>query len=943
MVCDVQCLCTLTGEKKCNILEYNVIYTKTIMQTYPEHVLHGHLHAKETGIMKFAKKYYPLAIAPIITAVIMLVTFSHYNMYPFGNGSVAWCDANQQQIPLLMTFKDVLSGEDSLFFSMQQAGGMSLWGVFCFFLANPFSFLVAFVPKEDVILFMNVLVMLKLITCSFTAALYFTKSKKNLDGMLSVALSIMYALCGYGMLFNQNLMWLDIMYMFPLLLMGLERITSEKKSLLYTLSLAAVVIMNYYIGYMAAVFILLYLMVYYFYNRSKKESRTVMFKVMVSTFIAALISAFVWLPSLLQVSSSGRVTSITDNISNANFLTSYWTVIPLLFCTAFLVPVVGWHAVRGKSRTQEQNRNLILFGLTLIPFFIEPVNMMWHTGDYMSFPARYAFITVFMGLVCCADFFSQDKDEAGTAKYGKSKKLGIVTQIIALIPAIAAIGWYAYYTNDYIGSHFDTVSHYTSSLWGDKSSFDHLSRLFVVTVLCYIILFVLNRKKYIIKPVFALLVALLCAFESVNSIRIYMVSPAEKNPARTQEFIDISDLSGKIEDKGSFRVTTDVKAADYNMTGALGYLSLGHYTSLTNHDFMVMQRLFGYSTVWMKSGSNGGTELTDALYAVKYRIAGGSAYTDSVYSNNRFSIIPAGEYCPMGIVCDRKILSAGDIPSDMTRAQVQQYLFENAFSTGKKLITEYKYNEKKSNGISYSEGKYRTNSNASIVYNLKIKEKQTLYFDCYDRFSNELSEDYFEAFKIRVNGAQIQSKFPSSDNNGLLKLGTFENKDVNIEITSLKRTNVYSFGVFGLDVNMLSSAIADSESAGLTYKGGKLSGSIDSESGKVCLVSIPYSDSLSVKINGSEVEYTKVLSDLVAFELKDGKNDIEITSTPKGFVPGIIISIFGIILLILYTIFAKKLRIPKKLESAAEIIVGLCSVCGAAMIYIFPLVLIYFK
>lgn len=891
--------------------------------------------------MQFVKKYYPLLAAPVITAVIMLMTFSHYNMYPFGNGSVAWCDANQQQIPLLMTFKDILSGEDSLLFTMQHAGGMSFWGVFCFFLANPFSFLVAFVPKEDVILFMNVLVVLKLVTASFTSALYFRKSKKQLDSLLIAALSVMYALCGYGMLFNQNLMWLDVMYMFPLLLLGLEKITAEKKSLLYTLSLAGIVIMNYYIGYMAAVFILLYLMVFFFLSQSKKDCRAAMFKAMTGTVIAALISSFVWLPSLLQVSRSGRVTSITENISKSGFLTHYWTVLPLLFCTAFIVPVLVCYIMGGRPRTASQNHNIILFGLTLIPFFIEPINLMWHTGDYMSFPARYGFMTVFMGLVCCADFFSGDKEK--TAKYGKSKKTGMAVQIIVLVPVLALIGWYCYYTNNYIGKNFDNISHYTSTLWGDKGSFDLLSRLFVLTVICYLILFVLHRKKLMIKPVFAMFVILLCVFESVNSIRIYMVSPAEKNPARTKEFISISELSDKLDDDGSFRVASDVKAADYNMTGALGYLSLGHYTSLTNHDFMVMQRLFGYSTVWMKSGSNGGTELTDAVYAVKYRIVNRSTDPDAVASSGGFSIVPAGEYCPLGIVCDSSIMDADDNLSGMTRAQIQQYLFENVFNTEEKLITEYKYNEASSSGISYSDGKNNISSNANIVYDMKVSGKQTLYFDCYDRFSNELSEDYFEAFSIRVNGSQIQSKFPSSDNNGLLRLGTFEDREVKIEITSKKRTSVYSFGVFGLDVGKLNSAIAHSQSARLTYSGGKLSGSVKTKGGNVCLVSIPYSDDLNIKVNGSEVSFKRVLSDLVAFELQDGNNDIEITSTPKGLIPGIVISIFGVILLVLYTIFAKKLRIPKKLESAAEIIVGICSLCGAAMIYIFPLVLIYFK
>ena len=179
-------------------------------------------------MMRKLKKYYPLITAPLLTMVILLYVFYLYGMYPFGNGSIAWCDMNQQGIPLLMDFKDILNGRDSIFLNMNNAGGMNFWGVFCFFLCNPFSFLAAFVPKEEIIYFVNILVILKLILCAFTAALYFIVCKEKLGKGFSVSLSLMYALCGYGMLFYQNIMWLDIMYLFPILMIGLERLTKQR-------------------------------------------------------------------------------------------------------------------------------------------------------------------------------------------------------------------------------------------------------------------------------------------------------------------------------------------------------------------------------------------------------------------------------------------------------------------------------------------------------------------------------------------------------------------------------------------------------------------------------------------------------------------------------------------------------------------------------------------
>ena len=177
------------------------------------------------SLTKPVKKYFSLFLPPLLTLAVMLYVFKSYNMYPFGQGSIAWCDMNQQGIPLLMDFKDMLSGKDNLFFSMNNAGGMSFWGVFCFFLSNPFSLLSVFVPKEEIIYFVNIMVILKLTLCSFTAAIYFRCCKKPANGEITVSLSLMYALCGYGMLFYQNIMWLDVMYLFPILMIGLEKLT----------------------------------------------------------------------------------------------------------------------------------------------------------------------------------------------------------------------------------------------------------------------------------------------------------------------------------------------------------------------------------------------------------------------------------------------------------------------------------------------------------------------------------------------------------------------------------------------------------------------------------------------------------------------------------------------------------------------------------------------
>lgn len=883
------------------------------------------------ALAKPIKKYFPMFFPPLLTLAVLLYVFKIYNMYPFGQGSIAWCDMNQQSIPLLMDFKDILSGKDNLFFSISNAGGMNFRGVFCFFLSNPFSLLSVFVPKEEIIYFVNIIVILKLTLCSFTAAIYFRCCKKTTSGAITVSLSLMYAFCGYGMLFYQNIMWLDVMYMFPILIIGLEKLTKEHKSILFIISLSAIMIINFYLCYMVVVFILLYMTIYFVGERQSEYRREVCVKFLTGSVLAAMITAVIWLPSLIQVMSSDRLSSVSDTINSSSFLSKYETVLPLLFCTGFIFVVLIMRMLSREKKTKEHRRNLLLFLLTLIPFFIEPVNIMWHTGNYMSFPARYGFITIFIGLICCADFLTD---------MGKEKsEIKLKIQYILIPLSFALIYGYYFFSKKIIDKDFETLTKYTATLWGTKESLDGLARLFVLDVVCYLIILLLYQKRLIMKQVFAIMLVTLCCAEGMNIIRLYMVSPAANNPKRTTDFVSISEMSDKIQNNDFYRVKTDFKAADYNMTGALGYPSVSHYTSLTDHDFMVMQRLFGYSTVWMKSGSTGGTELTNALYCIRYNITESKATDDTVYTNGKYSINSISPYLSLGILCDNDFSGDADIPDGMTRAEIQQYLFENIFDMDKELITKYDYDKKKSTGIAYSNNKYQLSNAAKIKYDFFVTGRQSLYADCYDRFSNSLSEDYFEGLSVKVNGRTIKNKYPETDANGLLKLGEYENEKITVEITANKKINCYSFGIFGLDLDLLSETIDNTSCAELRYNGSKITGNVYTESIKTCLLSIPYNDGLIVKVNGNKVPVKRVLSDLTAFELPAGESSIEIYLIPKGFIVGIIISVIGIVLLTVYIRFRRKIHIPKKVSAAIEILTGFGVVCGVMMIYAFPVIM----
>ena len=86
------------------------------------------------------------------------------------------------------------------------------------------------------LVFMNILIVLKMAASAFTSSLYFVRSSfmKKLDTPAIVILSFLYATSGYVMLFYQNVIWLDMMYLFPLLLLSLEKAPRRLASMVYT-------------------------------------------------------------------------------------------------------------------------------------------------------------------------------------------------------------------------------------------------------------------------------------------------------------------------------------------------------------------------------------------------------------------------------------------------------------------------------------------------------------------------------------------------------------------------------------------------------------------------------------------------------------------------------------------------------------------------------------
>lgn len=777
------------------------------------------------------------------------------------------------------TFKNILLGTDNLFLSFTNCGGMNFWGVFLFFLASPFSFLVILVDAAHMSLFMNVLIALKMAVCAFTAGLCLQVKLPALSTYLRVLLSVMYAFSGYSMLYYQNVMWLDVMYLFPLLLLALERLIFRQRAGAYIAVLVAMLAVQFYLSYMVVLFIALWMGIQLFSNKCMPvHPITPLF--CAASVIAALLSAPCWLPALLQYFDSARGVGLVQSLSTSSFFTPIFTTLPLLLCSGILIAAL-YTARKSLCRKDFRIYTLLLF-LTIIAFEVEPINKMWHLGSYQAFPSRYGYMASFFTILLFANALEYVSPQPVP---GNKKYVPCSIVFVVLLCAGATVTLFC---------NYEKAKAYTSTLWGDAASFLVLLGIFILLGAGYLIVCRGIQSKRLGKCVAGALVTLLLLTECTLNFTTYFIMPSHS----TEPYQTVMDLSDRIEDDSFYRVKMDSKLFDVNLVGAMEYGSLAHYSSLTAQDYMFTMKKLGYSSYWMEVGSHGGTLFSDALLSNKYIISNNTGYAGSIYENGAYCIRQNPYALSPLLLTSTDILAQGELLLNIDRPLTQQRLAEALFGeTAAGLFTRYDYTSLQ-NIIDTFDGRHAIQTSAgggTLRYDLHISDRQTLYFDCFDRLSNALVEHINGTADVSVNGVKLCREYPSKSLNGLLCLGTFENEDVSIEVHVNKSVTCASFGVYGMHMNILDNLMQAVRMC--TFDQNSLSTSCIAQKGDALFFALPYDDGYTIYVNGKATTPYKVFSGFMAIELEEGINNIALSFIPRGMKAGLYLAVLGALLL----------------------------------------------
>lgn len=791
---------------------------------------------KIIGNNKYDKYLFP----SIVTLIMIGLIFKFNDLYPFGSKPLVQVDADYLYIPVLYKIWDFLHYGGSLFYNDLGLGN-SIYGSLIIqgSLFSPLNLLLYFVSKTQLINFFGLFIVIKLCLMTLTSYIYIENKYKRLNYFYKVLFSVLYTFNGYVILNYFNEIWLDIVILFPLLVMYLDKILDNKDELGYVIVLALSCIINFYYSMFLIVFILFYSFVN-IYISNKKNIKDIIFRLGKGTLIAFLISSFSSVPLLYQIFISDRFNGdvYTEMFSCFTMKSLYVLCSPLLiivFCKLF--------AKYKKDRINIYKYFLLVI-LYIIPLIFDPVNSLMHGGSYWSFPYRYGFITSFILMDACLYYLSKFSRE-------RENKIGFIS--ISSFIGIIWLGVVGIFINI---KYRKEIIDEGILLEITDSTYFHIIYMIVIVFFMYLLIYFIKNKKF--KYVALSLV-------SVYSIMLFTSWTIYYNSGY---FLctNAEELRNNITipRDGRYKAEYTTYSPDYGYMFDVG--TLDNWIHIVPKGFRESYEYLGYYPSGTSVYSYGGTLFSDWLLNFRYLFSMDSNKENddlfSVVSTYEEKYLYEYEYSDSyGIVFD-EFDDSIDYMDSVNKFDYQNKIYQNLFNTTDDIIVNSDYDL---NGEGY------------IELNYDIDKEGYLYLYSYDASTI----DYIMIDEMLVYEFDDYMKY----------LGFFDH-NINIKIY-LKEDNENLY----FNLGFLEKAKVKELNSDVVFKNNEYYVDVD-EDNKYLFLPINNIDGMHVYNNDEEVETLKYLDNFICIKLKKGKNVISLKYKLPLFNVSIIISLIGCILLI---------------------------------------------
>lgn len=900
--------------------------------------------AKRNIINKQSKFYlfyndnkYILLSSVIAFFMTQLVAYC-FDLIPYGDMTILRMDLYHQYGPLFGELYDRLVSGESLVYSWNSGLGETFLGNFYNYLSSPFTIIILLFGHKNITEAISCMIMLKAVFSAGTFT-YYLKKSLNQHTPYTAGFGILYAFCGYFVAYYWNIMWLDAMVFFPLVILGIERIINKGKPALYCVSLALTMFSNYYMAYMVCIFSVLYFLTYYFANYplgkqfiETSEKKSIIFKLKNSLFInaglkfalysvfAGMLSAISLLPLITVLSQSSATSGTMPNTvmkyftafdflanhlasTEATIRSSGDTVLPNVYCgilTVFLVPI---YLFSKKIPIREKAANIILLGVLYLSFNINYLNYIWHGFHFPNdLPYRFSFMYSFVLLTIAI------KGLLHIREYTGRQLLSVGIGLIAFIILVEKI---------------------------TSANVDDTSLLFslVFAVGYVIVLYLFKDKRFQASAVSLLLLCTISSEIALGNTDKYSMNQPKDN--YLEGYDDFQELKSRIDEYNGetlyrmeltdSRTTMDPCWLDYNGVSVFSSMA---YESVSN-----LQQQVGLYGNFINSYTYAmQTPVYNAMFGLKYIVNNNSSIR--INSDLFTELFGVNDYTayenryPLSIAFAVNKAAAGWDASLYDNPFMAQSEFFRLASGVKDVfnridISDISYgNINKFSEASIEDGNYNftkihNNESGNVCFEIAPDKTQNIYL-----YIDSKSID-----SVLVSSENFSNNVPQLNEPHIFDVGVVEaGQTVFVDVNFKPEVNSgnLNFCVYGLEneifekgYNILSEGDLQITNNTDTMVVGKLK----AKQNCTVFTSIPFDSNWRVYVDGNRLDKDKIYkisNSLLAFDVSEGEHTIVFNYFSSGLIVGETVSCASIIIATIFIImkrrkllFFKKQRMSK--------------------------------
>ncbi|MCQ4636781.1 YfhO family protein [Anaerovorax odorimutans] len=832
-------------------------------------------------------------LAFFVPFLLMLLAFASMDFFPFGENQAAVIDMYHQYYPFISELHDKLQSGGSLLYSWDGGLGSNFLTLLSYYAASPLYFLTILVPNAYLMEAVTLIILIKIGLAGAFMAVYLRGMHKRCD-FSTVAFSALYALCAYVMGYYWCLMWLDVVALLPLCMLGLNRLIDRGDFKLYTISLAAMMITNYYIGGMVCIFILFYYPILYF-SRIRKRGiagcARITGKAVLCSVTGILISGVTLLPTFLNMQNTYYIdsqmptdstfyTPLMDIITNLLPQTQL-TVregLPNIYCGLIAVMMLVFFLLAKSIPLRKKLLNCVFLAFLVLSLNWNKLDFMWHGFHFPNqLPFRYSFVVSFLLIALAYEAFTLFREISFTQIAGVTA--GICGYVIL-----------------------------AQKLYKDDFS-PEFAYVCLLLLFAYAAFLAVYRTGKFNQTLMCFVLLVIVGGELMNHTALGVEKVSYTNRAEYfAESQDVRQLAAEMrkKDKSFYRMEVS-NPIILNSPMLYDYPGVSMFSSTVNGDVSYFMEHIGLEAKDVKNRYNYvmTTPVANAMLNVKYLMGRGVP----IEGEDALALVGGKETSTL--YENRYDLSIGYMV-DMAAAENWDYNQENPFlvlndfvktATGSDTDIFHSVGGPLMMGSGVSLGTYENGQISCTAGTGEESPTATLTFTSpqEQQVYVYVETDGAETISAkRENGQQVDLREDCGAVVSVGKCAAGETIDINIQYEDGQAGAITAFA-YGMDMAAWDQAYAllDDETLQVAnHSDTKIEGTIDVEEDGYFVTSIPYEKGWTIEVDGEKRDPETLGNAFLAIPLEAGHHEIRMTYLPDGFIPGILLSLCGIGILI---------------------------------------------